>query len=79
MNHITGQYFSGEDDNVSNYIIEWLLRLLIHSSKIAIKNPTDYEARSNIMWIAAWALNTPAAKGKSTDWMVHMIGQSIGA
>ena len=31
------------------------------------------------MWIATWALNTLIAKGKSTDWMVHMIGQSIGA
>lgn len=31
------------------------------------------------MWISTWALNTLIAKGKSTDWMVHMIGQSIGA
>ena len=31
------------------------------------------------MWIATWALNTLVAKGKSTDWMVHMIGQSVGA
>ena len=31
------------------------------------------------MWTATWALNTLIAKGKSTDWMVHMIGQSIGA
>jgi alcohol dehydrogenase YqhD (iron-dependent ADH family) len=52
---------------------------LIHSSKIAVGNPTDYEARSNIMWIATWALNTLVSKGKSTDRMVRMIGQSIGA
>ncbi len=79
MNHITEQYFSGEDDNTSDYIMEGLLRSLIHSSKIAMKNPEDYEARSNIMWIATWALNTLVAKGKATDWMVHMIGQSVGA
>ena len=59
--------------------MEGLLRSLIHSSRIAVKNPTDYEARSNIMWTATWALNTLVAKGKATDWMVHMIGQSIGA
>ena len=59
--------------------MEGLLRSLIHSSKIAVQNPTDYEARSNIMWTATWALNTLVAKGKSTDWMVHMIGQSVGA
>ena len=79
MSHILEQYFSGDDDNTSDYIMEGLLRSLIHSSKIAVKNPTDYEARSNIMWIATWALNTLVAKGKATDWMVHMIGQSIGA
>lgn len=79
MSHILEQYFSGEDDNTSDYIMEGLLRSLIHSSKIAAENPNDYEARSNIMWIATWALNTLVAKGKTTDWMVHMIGQSIGA
>lgn len=79
MSHILEQYFSGEDDNTSDYLMEGLLKSLIHSSRIAIKNPTDYEARSNIMWTATWALNTLVAKGKSSDWMVHMIGQSIGA
>ena len=79
MSHILEQYFSGEDDNTSDYISEGLLRSLVHSSKIAVENPTDYEARSNIMWTATWALNTLVTKGKSTDWMVHMIGQSIGA
>ena len=79
MSHILEQYFSGEDDNTSDYLMEGLLRSLIHSTRIAVKNPTDYEARSNIMWIATWALNTLVAKGKSTDWLVHMIGQSIGA
>lgn len=79
MSHILEQYFSGNDDNTSDYIMEGLLRSLIHSSRIAVKEPKNYEARSNIMWIATWALNTLVEKGKSTDWMVHMIGQSVGA
>ena len=79
MSHILEQSFSGEDDNTSDYIMEGLMRSLIHSSRIAVKEPTNYEARSNIMWIATWALNTLVAKGKATDWMVHMIGQSVGA
>lgn len=79
FNHITEQYFSGEDDNTSDYIMEGLMKSLIHSSKTAVKNPEDYEARSNIMWTATWALNTLVAKGKTTDWMVHMLGQAVGA
>ena len=79
LNHITEQYFSGEDDNTSDYIMEGLMRSLIVSSRKALENHEDYEARSNIMWTATWALNTFVAKGKTTDWMVHMIGQAVGA
>lgn len=79
MSHILEQYFSGEDDNTSDYIAEGLLRSLITSSKAAVKNPEDYEARSNIMWTATWALNTLIAMGKTTDWEVHMLGQAVGA
>lgn len=78
FNHICEQYFSGEDDNTSDYISEGLMCSLIQSSRAAIKNPQDYEARSNIMWTATWALNTLVAMGKSTDWMVHMLGQAVG-
>ncbi len=79
FNHICEQYFSGTDDNTSDYIMEGLMKSLVHSSRIAVENPLDYEARSNIMWTATWALNTLVAKGKTTDWMVHMLGQSVGA
>lgn len=79
FNHICEQYFSGEDDNTSDYISEGLMRSVLHASRIANKNPQDYEARSNLMWTATGALNTLIAKGKSTDWMVHMLGQAVGA
>lgn len=79
FNHICEQYFSGDDDNTSDYISEGLMKSVINSSRKAIVNPEDYEARSNIMWTATWALNTLVAKGKSTDWMVHMLGQAVGA
>jgi alcohol dehydrogenase YqhD (iron-dependent ADH family) len=31
------------------------------------------------MWSATWALNTLISRGKTTDWMVHMLGQAVGA
>lgn len=79
FNHICEQYFSGEDDNTSDYLSEALMKSVIHASRIAVKDPEDYEARSNLMWDATWALNTLIAKGKSTDWEVHMLGQAVGA
>ena len=79
FNHICEQYFSGTDDNTSDYLAEALMKSVVHASRIAVKNPEDYEARSNLMWCATWALNTLIAKGKATDWEVHMIEHQVGA
>ncbi|WP_405343675.1 iron-containing alcohol dehydrogenase [Ruminococcus sp.] len=79
FNHICEQYFSGNDDNTSDYLAEALMKSVIHSSLIAVDDPENYEARSNIMWTATWALNTLISRGKTTDWMVHMLGQAVGA
>ncbi len=79
FNHICEQYFSGEDDNVSDYLSEGLMKAVVHNSLIAVEDPQNYEARSNIMWAATWALNTLLSRGKRTDWMVHMLGQAAGA
>lgn len=78
FNHICEQYFCGADDNTSDYLSEGLMRSVIHSSRIAVKTPQDYEARSNLMWTATWALNTLVECGKTGDWMLHMLGQAIG-
>ena len=79
FNHICEQYFSNEDDNTSDYISEGLMKSVINTSRIANKDSQNYEARSNIMWSATWALNTLIYRAKSTDWMVHMLGQAVGA
>ena len=79
MSHILEQYLSGNDDCTTDYIAEGLMRSLIVSSRKVLTAPTDYEARSNIMWTATWALNGLIACGKPTDWMVHMLGQAVAA
>ena len=79
MSHILEQYLSGTDDNTTDYIAEGLMRSLVVSSRKVLGNPEDYEARSNIMWTATWALNGLIACGKPTDWMVHMLGQAVAA
>lgn len=79
MSHLMEQYFSGTDDNTSDYILEGLMRSLIHSADIAMENPQDYEARSNIMWCATVGLNTISGLSKEQDWEVHMIEHQLGA
>lgn len=79
MSHLMEEYFSGDDDNTSDYLLEGLMRSLIHSARQALKNQEDYEARSNIMWCATMALNTITGLSKEQDWEVHMIEHQIGA
>lgn len=79
FSHLCEQYFSGEDDNTSDYLLEALMKSLIVSAKVAVKNPNDYEARSNIMWCATVALNTLTGLSKTQDWEVHYIEHQLGA
>jgi len=79
FSHLMEQYFSGEDDNTTDYVIEGVMESLINSARAAVKNPKDYEARSNIMWCATLGLNKITGLSKTQDWEVHMIEHQLGA
>ena len=79
MSHLMEAYFSGEDDTTTDYMIEGLLRSIINSAKIAVKDPKDYEARSNLMWSSTLAMNPIMGLSKAQDWEVHMIEHQLGA
>ena len=79
MSHLCEQYFSGNDENVSDYLLEALMRSLISAARAALKDPLDYEARSNIMWCSTMALNRITGVSKMHDWQVHGIEHQIGA
>ncbi len=79
MSHLCEQYFSGDDENTTDYLIEAVMKSLISAARLAIKNPMDYEARSNIMWCATVALNTITGLSKTQDWQVHGIEHQLGA
>ncbi|HPJ36616.1 MAG TPA: iron-containing alcohol dehydrogenase [Spirochaetota bacterium] len=79
MSHLMEQYFSGDDNNTTDYLIESLLKASIDNARASLKNPKDYEARSNLMWSATLALNTVTGLSKTQDWQVHMIEHQLGA
>ena len=79
MSHLLEEYFSGTDNNVSDYLLEGLMLALIDNAKVAMVDPTNYEARSNIMWCATMALNKITAVSKLQDWQVHSIEHQLGA
>ena len=79
FSHLMEQYFSGDDDNTTDYVIEGVIKSLIKSARVAKKDPRNYEARSNIMWCATLGLNTVTGVSKTQDWEVHMIEHQLGA
>lgn len=80
LSHLMEQYFSlPETNNLSDAMIEAAFKNIMENADIAVKNPTDYEARSNLMWGATIALNGIMGLGKKQDWMAHQIEHSLSA
>lgn len=80
LSHIMETYFSEPDeDNVSDDIMEALMRSVIRNLRAAIKNPKDYTARSNLMWDSTMGENRIIKMGKKCDFECHNIEHQLGA
>lgn len=80
LSHIMETYFSAPDEpNVSDDIMEALMRGVIRDLRAALKNPEDYNARSNLMWEAAMAENRIIKLGKKCDFECHQMEHQLGA
>ena len=80
LSHIMEIYFSEPNEsNVSDDISEALMKNVICNLRTAIKNPEDYNARSNLMWDATMAENRIIKLGKKTDFECHQMEHQLGA
>ena len=80
LSHIMETYFSNPDEsNVSDDISEALMKNVIENLPIAVENPTDYTARSNLMWASTMAENRIIKLGKRCDFEAHQIEHQLGA
>ena len=80
LSHIMETYFSDpNEDNVSDEIMEALMKNVICNLRAAIQNPEDYTARSNLMWDSTMAENRVIKMGKRCDFQCHNMEHQIGA
>lgn len=80
LSHIMETYFSEpNDDNVSDDIMEALMKSVIRNLRTAIQNPEDYTARSNLMWDSTMAENRVIKMGKRCDFECHNMEHQLGA
>ena len=80
LSHIMETYFSYPlEDNPADDVAEGLMRGLIRDFRAAVKDPGDYQARSNIMWTASLAENRIIKTGKSKDFQAHNMEHQLSA
>ncbi len=80
LSHIMETYFSEPNEqNVSDEIAEALMRSIIRNTRIALENPKDYTARSNLFWDSTLSENRLIKMGKRCDFTCHLMAHQIGA
>lgn len=78
--HALDRYFAPDTDNaITDEISEGLMRVVLKYGRIAMESPTDYKARSEIMWAGALTHNGIAGLGQTLDFAVHQLGHPLSA
>lgn len=80
LSHMMETYFSEPDgENVSDDIMEALMKSVIRNLRAAIQNPEDYTARSNLLWDSTMGENRIIKLGKKGDFQCHNMEHQRGA
>ena len=83
MMHTMERYFTPEcnenkQNEMTDEIAEALLRVVIKNGPLALENPTNYEAQSEIMWSGSLSHNGITGLGRTMDFSVHQMGHELG-
>ena len=78
MTHTIERYFTPVPDTpLTDEISEALLRSIISAGKVAVQNPTDYEARATLMWGSSLAHNGLTSCGREGYLAVHQLEHAV--
>lgn len=74
LSHVMEQYFQPNDEAyITDVLSEAVMKTVIKYGPIALAEPENYEARSNLMWASTVGLNHLLTVGKGGAWSVHPI------
>jgi len=80
ISHIFEQYFQPNDGAyITDRLSEAALKTCFKYGPVALTDPENYEARSNLMWTSSIALNHLFTFGKGGAWSVHPIEHELSA
>lgn len=76
--HVMEQYLTFPTGAaVQDRLAEALLLTFLHEGPRSLRDPSDADARSNLMWAASLALNGLIGTGVPQDWSAHLIGHEL--
>lgn len=80
LSHVMEQYFQPNDEAyITDELSEGVMRTVVKYAKVAMDEPCNYEARSNLMWASTVGLNHLLTVGKGGAWSVHSIEHVVSA
>lgn len=80
MAHAMERYFTNETEvDVTDRLCEAVISSVVRSARIAMKEPDNYDARSNLMWAGTIAHNDTVGVGRLGDFASHRIEHELSA
>ena len=80
MMHTMERYFIPDIQcDMTDEIAEGLIRTVIKNGKIAVENPSDYNAMSEVFWASSLSHNNLTECGRGKDFSVHKLGHALSA
>lgn len=78
--HTIETYFSDDDPMyLLDTVMEGLVRTIVKYGPVAYNDPTNYEARANLMWASPWAINDFIRYDKAKQWTMHPLEHELSA
>lgn len=80
MSHVLESYFHNVDGaEIQGHLAEAVLKTVIESAPVALREPYNYNARANLMWCSSLALNGLLSYGAKVKWCVHPMEHELSA
>ena len=80
INHVLEQFFATPHSLFNDGVMIAALRSLMTCVKAALKNPNDYDARSELMYVCSWGCNGILSNGAGySGWQMHSIEHALSA
>lgn len=80
INHVLEQFFASPHSMFNDGVMISALRSLMTNVKIALEDPGDYAARSELMYVCSWGCNGILANGAGySGWPMHSIEHALSA